>query len=370
MSKEKQVSLIIPYINDSQFYLGLRLSDGNRYAYSLPGGHGKPNETAAQTARRELNEETTLEIVPDTLTKLNQISNPDDNCIIYLFSARVTGTPDGSKDPDQEFKKFKVVDFSGGIPIDLIPHLHGPKDPQNNLLVRHFGIKDLNKTDRLKGGRADKLKPENFAPNSLAMGIEHEQEHTKDAGLTQEIAMDHLSEDPDYYIKLRSMEKALKDVPKGKETKPASPAVVPNVPEKAFDYSHALTPEHVKAGYNLQVKELPSQPGFHTAILSHGGKIAGTVSAFRNPQGALEPHAYISPEHQGKGLGKAAYTALFAHALHNGHFKVQGGIHSDQAHYIHKHLAKQHGLSFRYLPEPGPLALADYPHPSYETELK
>jgi len=41
----------------------------------------------------------------------------------------------------------------------------------------------------------------------LKMGIKVEQEHTKDRALAREIALDHLSEFPDYYTRLTKMEK-------------------------------------------------------------------------------------------------------------------------------------------------------------------
>lgn len=42
----------------------------------------------------------------------------------------------------------------------------------------------------------------------LSKGIKVEQEHTKDSKLAKEIAMDHLAEDPNYYIKLRKLEES------------------------------------------------------------------------------------------------------------------------------------------------------------------
>ena len=41
----------------------------------------------------------------------------------------------------------------------------------------------------------------------LDMGIESEMEHTLDKDLAAEIALDHLSEMPDYYTQLEQMEK-------------------------------------------------------------------------------------------------------------------------------------------------------------------
>jgi predicted DNA-binding protein YlxM (UPF0122 family) len=41
----------------------------------------------------------------------------------------------------------------------------------------------------------------------LKMGIKVEQEHTKNLNAAREIALDHLNEMPDYYDKLKKMEK-------------------------------------------------------------------------------------------------------------------------------------------------------------------
>lgn len=61
--------------------------------------------------------------------------------------------------------------------------------------------------DRIPGGLADKKTPENFDKDQLAKGIKVEMEHTSDRRIAQEIAMDHLTEDKDYYKKLAQIEK-------------------------------------------------------------------------------------------------------------------------------------------------------------------
>jgi hypothetical protein len=60
--------------------------------------------------------------------------------------------------------------------------------------------------DRLPGGLADKKSPKDFDPKQLQKGIKVEREHTDDPTLAQEIAMDHLQEDPRYYDKLETIE--------------------------------------------------------------------------------------------------------------------------------------------------------------------
>lgn len=69
-----------------------------------------------------------------------------------------------------------------------------------SVLDKHFH-------DQLKGGLADKKKPSNFDPAALAKGIKVEREHTSNPQIAEEIAMDHLTEDPKYYDKLEKIEK-------------------------------------------------------------------------------------------------------------------------------------------------------------------
>ena len=56
--------------------------------------------------------------------------------------------------------------------------------------------------EELIGGVGDTMKPQYVDQNELAVGIEVEKEHTDSNQHAQEIAMDHLTEDPKYYSKL------------------------------------------------------------------------------------------------------------------------------------------------------------------------
>jgi hypothetical protein len=62
--------------------------------------------------------------------------------------------------------------------------------------------------DKLPGGKGDNKKPSDFDKKELAEGQSHEREHTTDKSLSKEIAMDHLTEDPKYYSRLKNFEKA------------------------------------------------------------------------------------------------------------------------------------------------------------------
>ena len=59
--------------------------------------------------------------------------------------------------------------------------------------------------DQIKGGKGDKARPSDFDLRQLLMGVCVELEHTTDSMKAMEIAIDHLSEDPVYYDKLKQV---------------------------------------------------------------------------------------------------------------------------------------------------------------------
>lgn len=59
----------------------------------------------------------------------------------------------------------------------------------------------------IPGGLSEGMVPSDFNKKSLKRGTKVEMEHTTDPKIAQEIAMDHLVEDPKYYSKLARMEK-------------------------------------------------------------------------------------------------------------------------------------------------------------------
>ena len=48
--------------------------------------------------------------------------------------------------------------------------------------------------------------PKDVNKDQLRMGVKVEMEHTNDRKKSREIALDHLTEDPKYYTKLKQME--------------------------------------------------------------------------------------------------------------------------------------------------------------------
>lgn len=71
-------------------------------------------------------------------------------------------------------------------------------------------LKKIYCENKLKGGLGDEFSEKNFDSKELKMGIDIEKEHTNDSNIAREIAMDHLAEIPDYYSRLKKMEKTVK----------------------------------------------------------------------------------------------------------------------------------------------------------------
>jgi hypothetical protein len=73
-----------------------------------------------------------------------------------------------------------------------------------NLFVR---LPSIRKSDVIPGGLADNVPKSKFDQAALREGMRVEREHTSSAKIASEIARDHLTEDPQYYQKLKKVEK-------------------------------------------------------------------------------------------------------------------------------------------------------------------
>jgi hypothetical protein len=81
-------------------------------------------------------------------------------------------------------------------------------------------LKNLNESNKLKGGKADNMSPKDIADkfgvttkmvkDQIKKGKKIESEHTDDEEKQTEIAEDHVSEFPDYYNRIEKMEKEAK----------------------------------------------------------------------------------------------------------------------------------------------------------------
>jgi hypothetical protein len=73
--------------------------------------------------------------------------------------------------------------------------------------IRESANQPLNESaQKLKGGKGDKLTPDDVNYYEFQKGWRHELEHTDDIDKAKEIALDHLAEDPIYYTRLDMIE--------------------------------------------------------------------------------------------------------------------------------------------------------------------
>lgn len=71
-----------------------------------------------------------------------------------------------------------------------------------------FGVWAMTtKENKLRGGVGDDTDPDDLDQDELELGREHEMEHTDDEDIAEEIAVDHLTEDPHYYTHLAELER-------------------------------------------------------------------------------------------------------------------------------------------------------------------
>jgi len=105
--------------------------------------------------------------------------------------------------------------ISGKVP-EVRENQKGFKSPKLTMFSDEAEEYKLKNEEVLKGGISDNKSLKDIAKkhkvelttltNQLNMGIKTEMEHTSNKQMAKEIAMDHLSEDPSYYSKLKKME--------------------------------------------------------------------------------------------------------------------------------------------------------------------
>ena len=115
-------------------------------------------------------------------------------------------------------------------------------DIKDMYICHHCGNNNAINEDKIKGGKADKLSKKDIAKKfgvtlediekQLVIGKKVEMEHTDDKTLANEIAMDHLSEIPDYYTRLNKMEKEALAYWKDKEKKTINENLKLNIKNK------------------------------------------------------------------------------------------------------------------------------------------
>lgn len=194
-----------------------------------------------------------------------------------------------------------------------IPHVYA-KNPTSNAVVK-------SDKEKIPGGLSSGKKPEDFDQEQLAAGIKVEMEHTTDKAVATEIAMDHLSEDPNYYKKLKAIEKS-----------------------EVQDHMHLWSPfksESTKTvGYNHPVHgnvTVSKEPGTGKMMLRHNDEHIGSFQTageavryipkyIKSYVGDLAPHgpswkakkSESAAEDVEKGLKEAIVGAAMAGALAGG----------------------------------------------------
>jgi 8-oxo-dGTP diphosphatase len=197
--------------NNNGAVLLLKRSESDEWMpgkWSLPGGGRREEETLIQAAIREIKEETGLNVMPEDLQFLEDISQKQDHAFF------LTNKAIGTVKLDSENSEFIWADVNKLVPRDCVPDLIQVLSSVSSMKEeKHVKIpKDFEKRpfiNKIKGGVGDNSKPSDFEPKELRKGIEHELEHTKDPQVSADIARNHLSQYEHYYSELEKMEKKL-----------------------------------------------------------------------------------------------------------------------------------------------------------------
>lgn len=95
---------------------------------------------------------------------------------------------------------LKKIKDKGGVweasALDDLVHSH--QNDKNPLVSE-----EESPTNKLPGGEGDNISTADVDQEELSLGLSIEAEHTDDPEIAKEIALDHLSEDPHYYTKLK-----------------------------------------------------------------------------------------------------------------------------------------------------------------------
>jgi hypothetical protein len=145
----------------------------------------QPGDTGFKTVAKGYNR--WLWTFADWKNSKKKIINPDTN---WDLNAKPTKNSKISKKMKhlylkEEFDSMEVLKggLSDGMTLEDLAKKHDPKG--------YYEVRDM----------------VDFLKRQLEAGIKVEGEHTSDPQMAKEIAMDHLFEDPNYYIKLKKIEK-------------------------------------------------------------------------------------------------------------------------------------------------------------------
>lgn len=135
---------------------------------------------------------------------------PSDNPSIepdYAADPERQTDPNGSDVQAMMASKEEMGDISPEAAMDDMPPEESGIEPEMEASC-----------DTLEGGIGDDAEPSQFNPEQVAIGVRTEMEHTKDPKIALEITLDHLTEIPDYYTRLDTMEtQATMDAPQNQD---------------------------------------------------------------------------------------------------------------------------------------------------------
>jgi hypothetical protein len=100
---------------------------------------------------------------------------------------------------------ININDRAAGDRLD--PRIEGQFDLYRRVIKDAFQIDIKDFKDTLKGGIADGKSITAYDLEELLTGMKFEMEHTSDKFIALELAMDHLERIPDYYTRLRRLER-------------------------------------------------------------------------------------------------------------------------------------------------------------------
>lgn len=147
--------------------------------------------------------ESTINSIFSILNKKSGIQLIQENGVSYLVRGDAMSIYRGIGSSVDEFIHERVIKFDE--PRKRLTEAKEEPVPQSSI-----GLLDLMDEvyfDQVPGGKGDKAKPSDFDLKQVLQGILVELEHTKDEMKALEISLDHLSEDPDYYTKLKKIHK-------------------------------------------------------------------------------------------------------------------------------------------------------------------